>query len=128
MNSPSIPPRTPRPKLVVPGVNRRDIIIGVVIALAVLGFIFGAIFSSRRTPGNLLTGVITSHSAPGARETLMTVSRKGVSEKTADTGYSLKVWVEAEKREYEVMVEKQIWEEKKTGDALQFLRPESEQR
>jgi hypothetical protein len=126
--SPSTPPRTPRPKLVVSGVNRRDIIIGVVIALALLGFILAAIFSSGSGPRNLVTGVIKSHSAPGPRETLMTVSRKGVSEKTADTGYSLKVWVEKEKREYEVMVEKDIWEKKKDGDTLEFLRPTSEQR
>ena len=57
----------------------------------------------------------------------MTVSRKGVTEKTADTGYSLKVWVESEKREYEVMVEKEIWGKKKPGETLEFLRPPSEQ-
>jgi hypothetical protein len=125
---PSAPKPAPRPKLVVSGVNRRDIVIGIVIALVVLGFIIGAIFSSGSGPKNLLTGVIKSHSSPGPKETLMTVSRKGVTEKTADTGYSLKVWVEKEKREYEVMVEKEIWEKKKDGDTLEFLRPASEQR
>ena len=119
--------RPPRPKLVVPGVNRRDIIIGVLIAIAVFGFIVAAIFSASRAPRNQLTGVIKSHVSPGARETLMTVSRKGVTEKTADTGYSLKAWVESEKREYEVMVEKDLWQQKKDGDTLQFLRPPSEQ-
>ena len=120
-------PLPPRPHLVVPGVNRRDILIGVIIAVIVLGFIAAAIFQSGKPPGNLITGVIRSKDAPGLRETLMTVSRKGVTEKTADTGYSLKVWVESEKREYDVMVEREIWEKKKPGDALEFLRPRSEQ-
>jgi len=126
--SPSAPNRPPRPKLVVSGINRRDIIIGIVVGIAVLGFILAAIFFSGSGPQNLLSGVITSHSAPGSKETLMTVSRKGVSEKTADTGYSVKVWVESEKREYEVMVAKETWEAKKDGDRLEFLRPPREQR
>ena len=58
----------------------------------------------------------------------MTVSRKGVTEKTADTGYSLKIWVESEKREYEVMVSREDWEKAKDGDSMSFLRPKSEQR
>ena len=120
-------PQPPRPRVVVPGVTRRDILIGVVIAIVGIGFITAAIFQSRQPPGNLLTGVIRTKDAPGPRETLMTVSRKGVTEKTADTGYSLKVWVESEKREYDVMVMKEIWEQKKIGDTLEFLRPPSEQ-
>ena len=121
-------PQPPRPRVVVAGVNRRDILIGVIIALVGIGFIAAAIFQSGKSPGNLITGVVRERSTPAPRETLMTVSRKGVTEKTADTGYSLKVWVESEKREYEVMVEKDIWEKKKNGDTLEFLRPPSEQR
>ena len=121
-------PQPPRPRVVVSGVNRRDILIGVLIALVGIGFIVAAIFQTGRTPGNLLTGIVRERSVAAPRETLMTVSRKGVTEKTADTGYSLKVWVESEKREYEVMVEKDIWEKKKNGDTLEFLRPPSEQR
>ncbi len=120
-------PQPPRPRLVVSGVNRRDILIGILIAIVGITFITAAIFQSGKSPGNLLTGVIRERSAPAPRETLMTVSRKGVTEKTADTGYSLKLWVESEKREYEVMVEKEIWEKKKPGDTLEFLRPRSEQ-
>ncbi len=121
-------PQPPRPRIVVPGVNRRDILIGVLIAIVGIAFIAAAIFQSGKSPGNLITGVVRERSTPAPRETLMTVSRKGVTEKTADTGYSLKVWVESEKREFEVMVEKDIWEKKKTGETLEFLRPPSEQR
>ena len=120
-------PQPPRPRVVVPGVNRRDIIIGVLIALAMIGFIVMAIFQSGQPPRNMLTGEIRAKNEPGLRETLMTVSTKGVKEKTADTGYSLKVWVESQKREYEVMVMKEVWEQKKIGDPLEFLRPASEQ-
>ena len=117
----------PRPRVVVSGVNRRDILIGVLIALVVIGFLAAAIFQSGQPPRNMLRGVVRERLAPGARETLMTVSRKGVKENTADTGYSLKVWVESEKREYEVMVMKEDWGQKKLGDTLDFLRPPSEQ-
>ena len=120
-------PQPPRPRVVVSGVNRRDILIGVLIALAMIGFILAAIFQSQRQPYNMLSGVIRAKNAPAPREMLMTVSRKGVTEKTADTGYSLKVWVETEKREYEVMVMKEDWEQKKIGDELTFTRPPGEQ-
>jgi hypothetical protein len=109
-------------------VGRRDIVIGILIAVGLLGFVVVATFFSGQPPRNLLTGVIKSHHSTGERETLLTVSRKGVSEKTADTGYSLKVWVDSEKREYEVMVEKDVWQKKKDGDTIEFLRPPSEQR
>ena len=118
----------PRPRVVVPRLSRRDIIISVLLALVVLGFIAIAVFSSGGyREHNKLTGTVRAHNAPGPRETLMTVSRKGVSEKTADTGYSLKVWVESEKREFEVMVSKEDWDTTKDGDKLSFLRPKSEQ-
>ena len=121
-------PKPPRPRVIVSGVNRRDIIIGVLVALAVIGFIAFAVFNSGGyKERNKLSGTVRSHSAPGPSETLMTVSRKGVTEKTADTGYSLKVWVESEKREFEVMVSKEDWDKTKDGDALSFLRPKSEQ-
>ena len=120
-------PQPPRPRVVVPGVTRRDIVIGVLIALVVIGFLVAAIFQSNKPPENILTGVIRAKNEPGLRETLMTVSTKGVKEKTADTGYSLKVWAESQKREYEVMVMKEVWEQKKIGDTIEFLRPPSEQ-
>ena len=126
---PSPQPRPKSPRLVVPGVNRRDVIIGVLIAIPILGFVLFAILSTGGyKERNKVAGVIKSHHSTGERETLMTVSKKGVTEKTADTGYSLKVWVESEKREYDVMVEKEIWEKKKDGDTIEFLRPPREQR
>jgi hypothetical protein len=132
--SPSNPPRTPRPKLVVSGVNRRDIIIGIVIAVVILGFILLAVLSTGGyKERNKLSGVIRARNEPGLRETQTTVGlertpRKPVTEKTIDTGYSVRVWVESEKSEREVMVSKEDWEKAKVGDTLEFLRPPSEQR
>lgn len=126
--TPAPQPRPPRPKLVIPGLTFRDIILGAVIAVAILGFVALAIFSIGSGPKNLITGVVRKHLSTGEREVLLNVSTKGVKETTADTGYSLKVWVESEKREYEVMVEKSVWEKKKDGDTIEFLRPKSEQR
>ncbi|MEO6742341.1 MAG: hypothetical protein ABIP20_19015 [Chthoniobacteraceae bacterium] len=122
-------PQPPRPRVVVPKVNRRDIIIAVLVALAVIGFILLAIFSAGGyKEHNKLSGIVRAHNKPSPSETLMTVSRKGVTEKTADTGYSLKVWVESDKTEYEVMVSKEDWDSTKDGDKMTFLRPKSEQR
>lgn len=126
--TPAPQPRAPRPKLVVPGVGLRDILLGAAIAVGILGFVALAVFSSGSGPKNIITGVVKAHLSTGAREVLLNVSRKGVKEETADTGYSLKVWVESEKREYEVMVEKSVWDQKKDGDTIEFLRPKSEQR
>ena len=125
---PSPQPRPPRPKLVVPSVSRRDVFVGILVAIPVLGFVLFAVLSTGSyKERNKLTGIIRARNEPGPSETLMTVSKKGVSEKTADTGYSLKVWVESEKREREVMVSKEDWDKAKVGDELTFLVSPSEQ-
>ena len=121
-------PHPARPRVVVSGVNRRDILIGTLLALFLTGIIVAAIFQTQQQPYNMLTGEIRVKNAPGPREMLMTVTRKGVTEKTADSGYSLKVWVESEKHEYEVMLSQEDWEKKKIGDKLTFKRPPSEER
>ena len=121
-------PQPPRPRVIVSGVNRRDIIIGVLVALVVIGFIaFAVLNSGGYKERNKVSGIVRAHNSPGPRETLMVVSKKGVTEKTADTGYSLNIWVESEKREYEVMVSKEDWDKAKDGDPMSFLRPKSEQ-
>ncbi len=127
MSTPSPEPK--KPLLVVPsGMSRRDIITAIIIAVAVIGFIAFSVFHvGTWQSGNLISGIVTGHSATGDRETLLDVSRKGVKSSTADTGYSLKVFVKKENRTYDVMVERDVWEKKKDGDTLEFLRPPSEQ-
>ena len=126
---PSPQPQPRRPKVVVPSVTRRDVLVGILVAIPVLGFILFAVLSTGGyKERNKLTGIIRAKNAPGDRETLMIVSKKGVTEKTADTGYSLKVWVESEKRERDVMVSKEDWEKAKVGEDLTFLVSPREQR
>lgn len=109
--------------------TKREIVISVIIAVAVLGFLaFAILHTGSAGSGNLISGVVTGRSATGERETFLDVSRKGVKAQTADTGYTLKVFVKDENRTYDVMVERDVWEKKKDGDKLEFLRPPDEQR
>ncbi len=128
--TPAPSPGPKKPIVIVPsGMSRRDIITAVLIAVAVIGFIaFAVVQMGSGKSDNLVTGVVTGRSATGDRETLLDVSTKGVKSKTADTGYTLKVFVKDQNRTYDVMVERDVWEKKKDGDTLEFLRPPSEQR
>ena len=101
----------------------------VLIAAAVLGLIIYAVVrtSTERSP-NLLQGTVVGRYETGERETLLTVSRKGVKSKTADTGFYLKVDVKKENRVYDVMVSEQDWKRYKDGATMDFLRPVGEQR
>ena len=114
--------------VVVKGLNKRDVILIVTIVVVLVGFIVAAVVYSTKPPKNMLRGEVRGKSATGERETLLDVRpRKGVSSKTVDTGYYLKVFVPEENRTYEVIVEKELWDQKKEGDTLEFLRPPNEQ-
>jgi hypothetical protein len=118
-----------RPVLVVPGYGKREILIAVLLAIAVLGMIVFAVFKTGtdRSP-NLLRGVVVGKYDTGERETLLNVSSKGVKGKTADTGLYLKVRVDTEGKIYDVMVSELDWNRHKDGDKIDFIRPRSEQR
>jgi hypothetical protein len=128
-----IPPQpetgTKKPVVVVSRFSARDLILVVVILVAIVGFIVLAVQYSTQKPKNMLRGVVQGRYATGERETLLDVRpRKGVSSKTVDTGYYLKVFVPDENRTYDVIVEKELWQQKKDGDSLDFLRPADEQK
>ena len=130
--APAPVPGPKKPIVIIPsGMSRRDIITAVLIAFAVIGFIaFAIVQMGSGQSGNLISGVVTGRSATGERETLLSLHRsgkQGVKSSTADTGYTLKVFVKDQNRTYEVMVERDVWEKKKDGDTLEFLRPPSEQ-
>lgn len=117
-----------RPLVITPRYTRRDIITTIVIVVTLVGFIVLAILYSTQPPKNTLRGVVQGKHSTGERETLLDVGRRGVSSKTVDTGYYLKIFVAAENRAYDVIVEKELWEKKKEGDTMEFLRPPDEQR
>ena len=118
-----------KPVVVVSRFSLRDLVLVLVILVAIVGFIVLAVQYSTKKPKNMLQGVVKGRYATGERETLLDVRpRKGVSSKTVDTGYYLKVFVPEENRTYDVMLEKDRWQQTKDGDTLEFLRPADEQK
>lgn len=134
MSTPMPPPPGPAPReakklVVVPSYGKREVMVGILAAVAVVVLIVLAVMKlgTDRSP-NMVKGTIESHYQTGVRETLLDVSSKGVKGKTADTGFYLKVRVAKENRVYDVMVSEDDWKRYKTGETLEFLRPEEEQR
>ena len=120
----------PAPRVVLPSTTKRDALVAIVAGLLVLLFVaYGIVQMSRPVAGNTLTGVVVEKVFTPQKEQIIDFSgRKITGTREIDGEYVLKVRVEADKRVYEVPVEKPMYESKKEGDAVTFLRPESEQR
>ncbi len=119
------------PKVVVRSTTLRDTIVGVVLALAVLGIIaYGIRHMAQPVRGNKVTGIIVEKQLIPLKEQMVEFSGraiKGVKESEGE--HILKVRVDAEKgRVFEVPVAKELYDLKKVGDSLTFIRPPSEQR
>ena len=120
----SVPPR-----VVLPSTTRRDALVAIVAGLLVLAFVgYGIMQMAKPAKGNQLTGVIVGKEFTPLKERQITFSgRQLKSARETDGEYVLKVRVAKENRIYDVPVEKAEYEAKKDGDAMTFLRPESEQ-
>ena len=120
----------PAPRIVIASTTKRDAFIAIIAGLLVLVFLgYGIMQMSRPVTGNKLTGVVVGKTFTPQKEQMIDFSgRKIERTREIDGEYVLKVRVEAENRVYEVPVEKPVYESKKEGDAMSFLRPESEQR
>ena len=118
------------PRVVIPRTTRREALIAIVAGLLVLVFVgYGIMQMGQKVPGNDLTGVIVGKTFTPQKERQIEFSgRKIQRTRKIDGEYVLKVRVGAENRVYEVPVEKPVYESKKEGDPMTFLRPESEQR
>jgi len=126
-NAPVTP--APRKVLVVPTTSRRDVIIGIVIAVLVLGFVlFFVLQTGKPQKTNMIEGEIIEKIHTGNKEQEIKLGFKHgkLDESTTDTGYHLKVKVKDRPEPYVVPVEKWRWEARKVGDKLEFLRPKSE--
>ena len=117
--------------VVVSGTTKRDAIIAAVTGLLTVAFLaYGFMHfakMSHRAKRSTLTGIVVEKQFAPAPEQQITVGREGLRERRLDGEYVLKVRVDAENaRVFEVPVEKTMFEEKKVGDPLTFLRPRSE--
>jgi hypothetical protein len=119
------------PRVIVQNTTRRDAIMAAAMGIAALvlvgyGFVEFAKMS-HRAKRSTLTGVVIEKQFSPAPEQQISVGRSGLHEQRIDGEYVLKVRVDAEGgRIFEVPVEKALFNEKKVGDALMFLRPPSE--
>lgn len=121
----------PIPKVVLPNTSRRDTIIAIAIgAVLLVGVGFGVMTMSKpHTSANILQGVVVGKQfTPQKEEQVSFSGRKLQGTKQIEGEYVLKVRVEKENRTYDVPVEKPVYEMKKEGDAMEFVRPPSEQR
>jgi hypothetical protein len=115
--------------LVIPSTGRRDAFIAIVAGFLVLGFIgYGVMHMAEPVTGNKLTGVVIERIFTPQKERQVSFSGQHIEGAKEIAGeYVLKVRVEEQKRTYEVPVEQELYEAKKVGDAMTFLRPPSEQ-
>jgi len=120
----------PQPRVIIPTTSKRDVLIGVVAGLLVLALIgYGVMQMASPVVGNKLTGVVVGREFTPLKERQVSFNgRKIEGVQEIDGEYVLKVRVDAMHRTYEVPVEKPIYETKKDGDSLTFIRPPSEQR
>lgn len=124
-------PGDPPAKVVVRSTALRDTIVAAVLAVVVLGFIgYGIRHMAQPVTGNKLTGVVVEKQFTPLKEQMVEFSGreiKGVKESEGE--HVLKVRVDGEGgRVFEVPVEKSLYDLKKVGDPLIFMRPPSEQR
>jgi hypothetical protein len=124
-------PPNPTPKVVVRGTKLRDSLIAGALALLVLGFIaYGIRHMAQPVTGNKLTGVIVEKQFTPLKEQMVEFSGRALKgTKESEGEHVLKVRVDSEQgRIFEVPVEKSLYDLKKVGDPLIFMRPPSEQR
>lgn len=122
-----MPPK-PSP-LVIPSTGRRDAVIAIVVGLFVLAFIgYGVMHMAAPVTGNKLTGTVIEKSFTPRKERQVSFDGRRIEGTKEIAGeFVLKVRVESQNRTYEVPVEQALYDAKKVGDELTFLRPPSEQ-
>ncbi len=122
--------RPPKPApFVVPSTGRRDAFIAIVCGLVILAFLgYGVMHMAEPVVGNKLTGTILEKSFTPQQERQLSFNGRYIEGTKENAGeFILKVRVEEQKRTYEVPVEQELYESKKVGDQMTFLRPPSEQ-
>ena len=107
-------------------------VIAVIAGLLVLeGFhrLWDVLHMASPVVGNKLTGIVVGREFTPFKERQVSFNgRKIEGVEETDGEYVLKVRVDAMHKTYDVPVEKPVYQAKKDGDSLAFIRPPSEQR
>ncbi len=114
----------PHQPFVVKTTSARDIILGVLVGVAVLGFILWGILSLAKglPPNRLLTGRIISKHFHAQPEEQLSIGQGGLQAQHIDGQYTLEVAVPGDKT-YTVWVDKTVFNARQVGDELSFLPP-----
>lgn len=108
----------------VPTYNRRDIILGTLAAIAMVGFIiYGVLAMYDRTENRGFQGIIVQKDFLPAAETQITVGTGGVTSRDLKGQYRLTVDVEDREGSYFVWVDENAFRQYDVGDRYFFIRP-----
>ena len=124
------PDKRPAP-LVIRNTTARDTVIAILIATVILGFLgYGVFHMAQPVQGNQLTGTVVAKQFTPLKEQLVDFDgRRLKGARESEGEYVLKVRVDAAGgRMYDVPVAKGLFEAKKEGDTVTFMRPRSEQK
>jgi hypothetical protein len=123
-------PPTPPKRVIIEDHTWRNTLIAVGAGIVVLIFVgYGVLQMGSPVKGNKLTGTIVEKVFTEQKESQVAFSGRkieGVKEIAGE--YVLRVRVEVQKRTYDVPVEQYVYDSKKVGDPLTFIRPPSEQK
>ena len=122
---------TPQPRVVIKNNTVRDAAITILLVALALGLLAFGITQLREKPaGNTLTGKIVGREFTPMKEQIVEFSGRHLKQtRESDGEFVLKVRVDSEGgRVFEVPVTKAMYQAKKEGDAVTFVRPKSEQK
>ena len=125
------PPEQKQPaRVVIVEHTWRNTLIAVGFGLVLMVFVgYGIIKMGSPVAGNKLTGTIVEKVfIPQPERQVSFTGRKIEGTKEIAGEYVFRVRIEAQNRTYDVPVESFVYDSKKVGDPLTFIRPPSEQR
>lgn len=110
---------------VVPSTVKRDIVLGIIVAVLMLGFIALGLYTISHGSGSdtILTGTITTKHFTPQPEEQVTVGAGGLDERKLAGEYTMEVYVESEKKTFTVWVDKVDYDRYQPGDSFKFFRP-----
>lgn len=124
------PPQNKSAPVVIPDNSWRNTLIAVGAGILLFIFVgYGVMQMGSPVQGNKLTGqIVEKVFTPQAERQVAFTGRKIEGVKEIAGEYVLKVSVGPEKKIYDVPVEQFVYDSKKVGDSLDFIRPPSEQK